>query len=62
MSCPKCKGLVVPGRGYTKDGPYLEIYCLNCGWRPRKLKSITHPNIRRQRKWVFKKPHELKAA
>jgi Zn ribbon nucleic-acid-binding protein len=67
MHCPKCstktgsKGLVEPNIAFTTDGKVKEIRCVNCGWRPRSI-GVTHLNIRRQRKWVFKKPHELKVA
>jgi C4-type Zn-finger protein len=67
MSCPKCsteesQGFIEPNIVFTTDGAIREIRCVNCGWRPRDTRPIASINKRKQRKWTFKKPLELKAA
>lgn len=67
MYCPKCsnatsKGFVEPNIVFTNEGKTHEIRCLSCGWRPKELNPIGLNHHKRQRKWIFKKPHELKAA
>jgi len=55
--CPKC----VNGRLFTdkRDG---ESYCINCGWRPRRLASslMVSPNTSKSRGTSRRKLHEIK--
>lgn len=43
MTCPRCRGLVVPDRDFEVEG--FPVYCINCGWRgdsrmPKELETI----------------------